>query len=92
LDGAAASRLAPSGLEAVGGLLSPAEKELQMFSRIRDRIAKLEEQILPKRRVFVFFRVEEPDLPPYAEQPAAFKAEKGVGLRGTLVEVVFTFA
>jgi hypothetical protein len=28
-----------------------------MFSRIRDRIAKLEEQILPKRRVFVFFRV-----------------------------------
>jgi hypothetical protein len=27
----------------------------------------------------VFFRVEEPDLPPYAEQLAAFKAEKGVG-------------
>jgi hypothetical protein len=24
-----------------------------MFSRIRDRIAKLEEQILPKRRVFM---------------------------------------
>jgi len=29
----------------------------------------------------VFFRAEEPGLPPYAEQLAAFKAEKGVGLR-----------
>lgn len=53
-----------------------------MFSRIRDRIVKLEEQILPKRRVFVFFRDEDdPDLPLYAEQLAAFKAEKGEGRR-----------
>jgi hypothetical protein len=80
------------GLEAASGLLWLAEKELQMFSRIHDRIAKLEEQILPKRRVFVFFRVEEPDLPPYAEQLAAFKAEKGVGPHDILAEVVFTFA
>jgi hypothetical protein len=62
-----------------------------MFARIRDRVAKLEEQILPKRRVFVFFRVEEPDLPPYAEQLAAFKAEKGVGPRDILAGVVLTF-
>jgi hypothetical protein len=67
-------------------------KDLPIFSRIRDRIAKLEEQILPKRRVFVFFRIEEPDLPPYAEQLAAFKAEKGVGRHDILAEVVSTFA
>ena len=60
-----------------------------MFSRIRDRIAKLEEQILPKPRVFVFFRAEEPDLAPYAEQLAAFKAEKGVSPHDTLVVVTF---
>ncbi len=62
-----------------------------MFSRIRDRIAKLEEQILPKPRVFVFFRVEEPDLAPYAEQLAAFKAAKGVGPHDIVAEVSFTF-
>ncbi len=62
-----------------------------MFSRIHDRIAKLEEQILPKPRVFVFFRVEEPDLAPYAEQLAAFKAAKGVGPHDIVAEVSFTF-
>jgi hypothetical protein len=30
--------------------------------------------------------------PPYAEQLAAFKAEKGVGPRDSIVEVVVTFA
>jgi hypothetical protein len=55
------------------------------------QIGRFEEQILPKRRVFVFFRVEEPDLAPYAEQLAAFKAEKGVGPHDTLVEVTLTF-
>jgi hypothetical protein len=49
-------------------------------------------QIMPQARVFVFFRAEDPDLPPYAEQLAAFKAEKGVGPHDTLVEVTFTFA
>jgi hypothetical protein len=66
-------------------------KDLPMFSRIRDRIAKLEEQILPKPRIFVFFRAEEPDLAPYAEQLAAFKAEKGVGQHDIVAEVSFTF-
>jgi hypothetical protein len=43
--------------------------------------------------VFVFFRAEEPGLPPpYAEQLAAFKAEKGVGPHDILAEVVLTFA
>ena len=48
-------------------------------------------QIMPQARVFVFFRAEEPGLPPYAEQLAAFKAEKGVGPHDTLVEVTLTF-
>jgi hypothetical protein len=39
----------------------------------------------------VFFRAEDPDLPPYAEQLAAFKAEKGVRQHDTLVTVGFTF-
>jgi hypothetical protein len=63
-----------------------------MFSRIRDRIAKLEEQIPPKRRVFVFFSVEEPDLPPYAEQLAAFKAEHSIASSDLIHEVTVTFA
>jgi hypothetical protein len=46
-----------------------------MFSHIRDRIAKLEEQIAPKGRAFVFLRIERPDLQPYAEHLAAFRAE-----------------
>jgi hypothetical protein len=48
-------------------------------------------QLPPQRRIFVFFRAEEPDLPPYAEQLAAFKAEKGIGPHDTLVEVTLTF-
>jgi hypothetical protein len=60
-------------------------------SRIRDRLERLEDRILPKRRVFVFFRAEEPDLLPYSEQLAAFKAEKGVGPHDILISVVFTF-
>jgi hypothetical protein len=48
-------------------------------------------QLVPQRRIFVFFRAEEPDLPPYAEHLAGFKAEEGVGPHNTLVEVVLTF-
>jgi hypothetical protein len=62
-----------------------------MPSRIRDRLERLESQLAPQRRVFVFFRAEEPGLPPYAEQLEAFKAEKGVGPHDTLIAVVFTF-
>jgi hypothetical protein len=39
----------------------------------------------------LFFRVEEPGLPPYAEQLAAFKVENAVGPHDTLVEVTLTF-
>ena len=46
----------------------------------------------PQGCVFVFFRAEEPGLPPYAEQLAAFKAEKGVRPHDILAEVVLTFA
>ena len=68
------------------------QKGNAMSPRIRDRLKALEARIAPKSRIFVFFRAEGPDLPPYAEQLAAFKAEKGVGPHDYLVEVVFTFA
>jgi hypothetical protein len=45
---------------------------------------------MPRERVLVLFRAEDPSLPPYAEQLASFKAEKGVGPHDTL-QVVFTF-
>ena len=63
-----------------------------MQALFRDRLEQLEALISPKRRVFAFFRAEEPDLPPYAEQLAAFKAEKGVGPHDILAEVTLTFA
>jgi hypothetical protein len=62
-----------------------------MFSRIRDRVAKLEEQIAPKGRAFVFLRIEGPDLPPYAEHLAAFRAEHGVGPNDIVHEVTVSF-
>jgi hypothetical protein len=66
-------------------------KDLPMFSRIRDRIAKLEEQILPKPAARVFFIVIEDQSPLTSdEQLAAFKAEKDVAATDHLV--VFTFA
>jgi hypothetical protein len=65
-------------------------KDLPMFSRIRDRIAKLEEQILPKRqsRVFAFF---EDDRSPLSrdEQLSAFNAAHGVTQTDHLVIVTF---
>jgi hypothetical protein len=42
--------------------------------------------------MFAMFRFEEPDLPPYAEQLAAFKAENSIGPHDTIRAVVFTFA
>jgi hypothetical protein len=62
-----------------------------MISNLRGRLERLETQLAPQRRIFVFFSSEEPGLPPYAEQLAQFKAEKGVGPHDTLVTVVFTF-
>ena len=62
-----------------------------MFSRIRDRIAKLEEQLLPKRQSRVFTLAIDDQSPLTSdEQLAAFKAEKGVVATDHLV--VFTFA
>jgi hypothetical protein len=62
-----------------------------MPSRLRDRLEHLEAQLAPQRRIFVFFSSEEPGLPPYAEQIAAFKVEKGVGPHDILCEVSFHF-
>jgi hypothetical protein len=45
---------------------------------------------MARGRVPVLFRAEDPSLAPYAEQLAAFKAEKGVGTHDTL-QVVFAF-
>ena len=45
---------------------------------------------MPRGRVPVLFRAEDPSLAPYTEQLAAFKAEKGVGPHDTL-QVVFAF-
>jgi hypothetical protein len=44
-----------------------------------------------KARALARTVAEEPGLPPYAEQLAAFKAEKGVGPHDTLITVTFTF-
>jgi hypothetical protein len=71
-------------------------KRLSMFSRnsrnIRDRLTLLEAQLKPPGRVFVFFRVEKRDLPPYAEHLAAFKAENNVGPNDGLHTVRIIFA
>jgi hypothetical protein len=53
------------------------------------RLKHLEAQLAPQSRVFVFFRAEEPGLPPYAEQLAAFKAKKGVCPHDILCAVTF---
>jgi hypothetical protein len=47
--------------------------------------------VTPQGRIFVFFSAESPDLPPYAEHLASFRAEKGVGPHDTIVAVTFTF-
>ena len=63
-----------------------------MPSRLNDRLKHLEAQILPQRRVLVFLRFESPDLPPYAEHLAAFKAENNVGPNDALHTVRVNFA
>jgi hypothetical protein len=57
--------------------------------RIRDRLKALEARIAPKSRIFVFFRAEGPDLPPYAEQLAEFKAKQCVVTTDILLIVSF---
>jgi hypothetical protein len=78
------------GSKPSAGSYVPQKKELPMFSHIRDRIAKLEEQILPKRqsRVFAFF---EDDRSPLSrdEQLSAFNAAHGVTQTDHLVIVTF---
>ena len=58
-----------------------------MRSRLNDRLKRLEAKILPKGRVLVFFRFDEPDPRSYDERLAAFKAEKGVGPSDTVATV-----
>ena len=65
-------------------------KGTAMTSRIRDRIAKLEEQLLPPPAARVFFIVIEDQSPLTSdEQLAAFKAEKCVAPHDHLVVVTF---
>jgi hypothetical protein len=71
-------------------------KRLAMFSRnsrkIRDRLTLLEAQLKPPGRMCVFVTFESPDLPPYAEHLAAFKAENNVGPNDALHTVRIIFA
>jgi hypothetical protein len=62
------------------------------YRNIRERLTLLEAQLKPPGRVFVFFRVEKPDLPPYAEHLAAFKAENNVDPNDALHKVTVTFS
>jgi hypothetical protein len=64
-------------------------KDLPCF-RVSVTLERLEDRIMPRGRVPVLFRAEDPSLAPYTEQLAAFKAEKGVGPHDTL-QVVFAF-
>jgi hypothetical protein len=70
-------------------------KRLSMFSRnsrnIRDRLTLLEAQLKPPGRMCVLVTFESPDLPPYAEHPAAFKAENNVGPNDDLHTVTVIF-
>jgi hypothetical protein len=60
---------------------------------LRSRIERLESQIAPPSRVFVFTGAPhaDDDDRSHAERLAQFKSEKGVGPHDTLVTVVFTF-
>jgi hypothetical protein len=62
-----------------------------MFLRMRQRVARLEQAIVPKGRVLAFVWDGTSPLGSYAEQLAAFKARNDVGPRDTLIEVVITF-
>jgi hypothetical protein len=75
----------------LSGLLWAAER-IDMFSRMRQRLARLEQAIIPKGRVFTFLWYATDATPgSYAEQLAAFKARNGVGLRDKVVEVRIMF-
>jgi hypothetical protein len=74
----------------LSGLLWPVER-IVMFLRMRQRVDRLEREIIPKGRVLALVWDGTSPLGPYAEQLAAFKARNDVGPRDTLVEVVITF-
>jgi hypothetical protein len=65
-----------------------------MLSRLNDRLKKLEAEIAPKGRHFVFthFVDEEPDAPSRDERLAAFKAENGVAPSDLIHEVRVAFS
>jgi hypothetical protein len=72
------------------------------YRNIRERLTHLEAQLKPLvveaqlkplGRTFVFFRYEQPDLPPYAEHLAAFKgAQNNVGPNDALHTIRIIFA
>jgi hypothetical protein len=65
-----------------------------MFSRIRDRLKRLEVQIAPKAKAFVFisFDAGEPGAPSREDRLAAFKAEHGIAPSDLIHEVSITFS
>jgi hypothetical protein len=65
-----------------------------MFSRIRDRLKRLEVQIAPKTKAFVFisFDAGEPGTPSREDRLAAFKAEHGIAPSYLIHEVSITFS
>lgn len=60
--------------------------------RLLDRVERLETQLKPKGRMFVFLSYEETDPPTYAGRLAAFKVENNIGPHDTLHTVSLTFA
>jgi hypothetical protein len=68
------------------------QKGLVMLSRIRDRLKRLEGQIMPPSARLPCSSKPRSQASRPNEQLAAFKAEKGVGPHDTLVTVTFTFA
>jgi hypothetical protein len=65
-----------------------------MLARTRDRLARLETEILPRPRAFVFFSFDagEADAPSRDDRLAAFRAEYGVAPSDLIHEVSFRFS
>jgi hypothetical protein len=65
-----------------------------MLARTRDRLARLETEILPRPRAFVFFSFDagEADAPSRDEQLSAFKADCGLAPGDLIHEVTVIFS
>jgi hypothetical protein len=65
-----------------------------VLARTRDRLARLETEILPRPRAFVFFSFDagEADAPSRDEQLSAFKADCGLAPGDLIHEVTVIFS